>query len=290
LEELGVKLLAVDLDGTLFYPKRRKTLISSANVQFLRDFIDEGNRVIFVTSRNREFADLTVTKIDRPIDYVCINGAQIVINNELIKDETMPKGVAASIFEDMMHYKHQPLAWFLDSRKYQNLLFDNGTTYLTQLFFKYYYKSQGVYQQSYLADNDIFKSEIGKSRVYRMLLYFGLGLKREMIAKEVNKHMREKYGDDVEASWIHTVVEIAPKDCNKAAAIKTVIKQLNIDASQVHVVGDSGNDISMFQAFYEHSYCMHHANASVRKFAKYTIKRVHHLRTHLLENKGVNHD
>lgn len=282
-----MKLLAIDLDGTLFYPKRRRTLISSANVQFLRDFIDAGNRVIFVTSRNREFADLTVTKVDRPIDYICINGAQIVINNELIQDITMPKGVAASIFEDMMHYKYQPLAWFLDSRKYQNLLFDNGTNYLTQLFFRFYYRSQGVYQQSYLADNDIFVNEIGKSNVYRMLLYFGLGLKREMIAKEVNKHMREKYGDHVEASWIHTVVEIAPKGCNKAAAITKLINKLGVDKSQVYVVGDSGNDISMFQAFHDHSYCMHHSNGSVKKFAKHTLKRVHHLRAHLLEEKEV---
>ncbi len=279
------KILAVDLDGTLFYPKRRKSLITNANVQFLRDFIDAGHRVIFVTSRNREFAELTVTKIDRPIDFICINGAQIVLNNELVFDEKMPKQLPYTIFEEMLAYKHQPLAWFLDSKKYQNLLYNNGTSWLTQLFFRFYYKSQGVYQQSYLADNDIFIHEIKSGGVYRLLLYFGLGFRQENIAKEVNKHMREKYGETIEASWINTVVEIAPRDCNKAAALQRVVKLQDIPIDEIHVVGDSGNDISMFQMFYDHSYCMSHAHGSVKKFAKHTIKRVHHLRALLLNSE-----
>jgi len=279
-------VLAVDLDGTLFYPKRRKSLITSANVQFVRDFIDAGHRVIFVTSRSRDFAEFTVVKIDRPIDLVCINGAQIVINGELVKDQTIKAGHAKALFEDMKSFHHQPLAWFLDSKRYQNLLYNNGSGWLTQQFFKYYYKSQGVYQQAYLADNDIFLNEIEKGKIYRLLLYFGLGLKRENIAKEVNKHVRAHY-DDIESSWINTVVEIAPKQCNKAAALDFIIKRDAIDSHDVYVVGDSGNDISMFQMFKEHSYCMDHAHLAVKQFAKHTIKRVHHLRTILL-NKEVN--
>ena len=37
------KVLATDLDGTLFYPKGRKRCIPKKNVKFLQDFIDDGN-------------------------------------------------------------------------------------------------------------------------------------------------------------------------------------------------------------------------------------------------------
>jgi hypothetical protein len=279
------KVLAVDLDGTLFYPKRTKTLISSANLQFIRDFIDAGNRVIIVTSRNREFAELTAAKIDRPVDFVCINGAQIVVDGKVIHDVTLTPGRALEIFEDMKRYSRQPLAWFIDSKRFQNLMYSGETGWFTQVFFKYYYKSQGVYQQSYLADNDIFRSELKKGEIYRLLLYFGLGKRRVDIAKEVNKHVREKYGHDIEASWINTVVEIAPNNCTKAAALERIIVLDNIDRDRVYVVGDSGNDISMFQNFKEHSYAMEHAHVSVKKFAKYTIKKVHHLRRVLIDNE-----
>ncbi|MFA5235881.1 MAG: HAD family hydrolase, partial [Bacilli bacterium] len=214
------KVLAVDLDGTLFYPKRTKTLISSANLQFIRDFVDAGHRVIIVTSRNREFAELTAAKIDRPVDYVCINGAQIVVDGKTIHDETLAPGRAQEIFADMQGYAEQPLAWFIDSKRFQNLMYSGKTSWFTQMFFKYYYKSQGIYQQSYLADNDIFCSELRKGEIYRILLYFGLGRRRVELAKGVNKHVREKYSGDVEASWINTVVEIAPHQCTKAAALE----------------------------------------------------------------------
>jgi len=278
------KVLAVDLDGTLFYPKRRKSLITTANVQFIRDFVDAGNRVIFVTSRSRDFAEFTAVKIERGIDFVCSNGAQIVLDGELVFDETLRQGQAQALFEDMVTFHHQPLAWFLDSKRYQNLLYNNGTSWFVQQFFKYYYKSQGVYQQAYLADNDIFLSELKKGRIYRLLLYFGLGRKRVNIAKEVNKHIREHY-PDFESSWINTIVEVAPRQCNKATALEFIIKRQGIDRGDVHVVGDSGNDISMFQAFKDHSYCMAHAHLSVKKFARHIIKRVHHLRTVLLDKE-----
>ncbi len=280
-------VLAVDLDGTLFYPKRTKTLISSANLQFIRDFIDAGNRVIIVTSRNREFAELTAAKIDRPIDFVCINGAQIVVDGNVIHDETLTPGRAQEIFDGMKGHGKQPLAWFIDSKRFQNLMYSGETSWFTQLFFKYYYKSQGVYQQSYLADNDIFLSELKKGEIYRLLLYFGLGRRRVDIAKDVNKHVRERYGQDIEASWINTVVEIAPFNCTKAAALEKVIALKHIDRDQVYVVGDSGNDISMFQNFQAHSYAMEHAHDSVKKFARYTIKKVHHLRRILLDNEDT---
>ena len=49
------KLLAIDLDGTLFYPRRVRKCICKKNVIFLRKWIDAGNKLVLVTSRSTQF-------------------------------------------------------------------------------------------------------------------------------------------------------------------------------------------------------------------------------------------
>ena len=47
-----MKILATDLDGTLFYPKDKKEMICKENLTFIRDFIDQGNKLVIVTGRS----------------------------------------------------------------------------------------------------------------------------------------------------------------------------------------------------------------------------------------------
>jgi Cof subfamily protein (haloacid dehalogenase superfamily) len=274
------KVLAVDLDGTLFYPKKRVALVSKKNVKFLQDFIDAGNRVIFVTSRGLQFATKTATKIGRQIDFVCVNGGVVVLDGKTIFDKKMAPGHAREIFS-ILSTKYPALAWFLDSDKYRNLLYNTTTNWFVKQFFKWYYRFQGVYQEEYVADNDVFLKELDEGNVYRFLVYFGLGKKAEKEAKEANRYIRDQF-PDLESSWIHTVVELAAKDCNKASGLEKIFAVAPAEKDNVYVIGDSGNDISMFLA-YPHSFCMAHANQSVKKFAKNIISRVHHLREFLLK-------
>lgn len=39
-----IKVIATDLDGTLFYPKRKLHLISKKNKQFLQNALESGKR------------------------------------------------------------------------------------------------------------------------------------------------------------------------------------------------------------------------------------------------------
>jgi Cof subfamily protein (haloacid dehalogenase superfamily) len=273
------KVLAVDLDGTLFFPKYRRRLISPKNLKFLRDFIQAGNKVILVTSRNRTFAEKTMAKIGHEVDCVCINGAIVVNHGEVLKDYTFADDEARKIFDEVSA-KFTPMAWFLDNRKYQNLLYNNEKSKIIKTFFKYYYKAQGIYQEQFLADNEVFLEQLEVGGVYRFLMFFGLGRKKIEIAKEVSKYIRQAH-PDFECSWINTIVELAPHDSTKANGLNLIIEKNDINPDDVYVVGDSGNDISMFLSF-KNSYCMEHAHESVKKFAKNTIKRVYHLRKVLL--------
>ena len=63
------------------------------------------------------------------------------------------------------------------------------------------------------------------------------------------------------------------KNVNKANALKNLLSMLKLKESETAVIGDSGNDVPLFDAFGQ-SYCMRHAPEEVRKSAKKTIKCV----------------
>ena len=80
------KVIATDLDGTLFYPKRRVRLIKSKSLKFLRRHIDNGGRLVLVSGRNIDSAKMVIDKINRPLDAIGCNGSVFTINGEIIHD------------------------------------------------------------------------------------------------------------------------------------------------------------------------------------------------------------
>ena len=118
--------------------------------------------------------------------------------------------------------------------------------------------------------------EVKEGDVYKVMIFFGLRKNKSKLSKEINKELREKY-PEIESSWSLIVNELTPKDCNKGAGLERYCELTNTDPNDLLVVGDSGNDITMFNRFHENSYCMAHAYPSVKKYAKHVITRVYKL-------------
>ena len=114
------------------------------------------------------------------------------------------------------------------------------------------------------------------------MIYFGLGKKKKEKASNANKIIRNIY-DNVECNWSDNVIEITAKGCSKARALTTLIEKEGLNKDDVYVVGDSGNDISMFKAFPEHSFCMGHSPETVRKHARFTIDKFEYLSRYIYE-------
>ena len=80
------KVIATDLDGTLFYPKKRFRMINSGNKIFLRKFIDQGGKVVLVSGRNVNYLEKTKRRLKRPVDFAGCNGAFIKVDDTFIKN------------------------------------------------------------------------------------------------------------------------------------------------------------------------------------------------------------
>ena len=279
------KLLAVDLDGTLFYPKGVKRCISKKNVKFLQDFIDAGNRVVLITSRSTQFTDKLKDEIKRDFDIMNCTSAQIFANGECIRESAMKKDDLKSIL-DYLDKEHHPLAYLLTSKDYPCVIKQNVKVGKILLgIYKLYWYFQHCYREPYVFDNGLFDNEVEKSSALKIMVFFGLGRSKKQVTKELNKLLREKH-PGIESSWTQFVNELTPIGCNKGDGLEFYCNHLGIDKKDVIVVGDSGNDIAMFNKFHENSYVMAHAYPSVKKYAKNVVSRVFKLRKYVL--KGEN--
>ena len=106
------------------------------------------------------------------------------------------------------------------------------------------------------------------------MIVFGIGSRAKRIAKEANKEIYKLFGNECSSSWANQSIEITPSDCEKSDSISILAKSLGIADENVIVVGDSGNDISMFKKFYDNSYCMSHSPKTIKKYAKTIIRSV----------------
>lgn len=270
------KLLACDLDGTLFYPKKVNRCISHRNVNFLRKWIDAGNKVVLITSRSAEFVERLKKEIQRPFDVMACTSAQIFHDEELIRDKWMPNGKLETILEKI-DKKYKPIGYLLTAKDHPCVVYNTkrrGKAFL--LFYKFYYWFQFKYREPAEMDNDLFIDLVRNGHCYKVMTFFGFGKSKGKLSKEINKALRENF-PEIESSWSLIVNELTPRGCNKGEGLEYYCQKLGINKDDVYVVGDSGNDIAMFQKFHEHSYCMLHAYPSVKKYAKHTIARVYKL-------------
>lgn len=265
------KLIATDLDGTLFYPKKRIKMISKKSLLFLRNHIDKGGKLVLVSGRNSEYLKKVVHRINRPVDLIGCNAAYIMANNEVIKSENFEAKSTRIALEEIE--RDLPVkAFFIMSEDNRFVLRDKFANCVYRVAYKFWNFFQGVYREPSIVSKKQFYEIIDSGKAKKIMIFFGIGKKNVLRSKEANKYLVEKYSHLFEPSWSNEFIELSPKGCSKSLGLKYYADYININHSDVYVVGDSGNDISMFKEFPENSFCMSHASLSVSKYAKHVIK------------------
>lgn len=279
-----IKVIATDLDGTLFYPKKRFKMVPHSNRKFMNHYIDNGGRIVLVSGRNRYFGHKVMKAIGKNLDLIGCNSSFIEIDGRIVKETFFDKQEIIDVINDIQK-TYKPKGFFLMTKDKNMVL--NRKDMNVELFIGYrlYELYQGVYREPFIQSDEVFESELQKGQVYKVMFMFGISKKAIQKAKEVNKDLRNKY-KNIEACWIGEFIELSPKGCNKAEGIKFYLDYLKINYDNVMVVGDSGNDIPMFQAF-QNSFCMRQAPETVSKYANHTISKFSDLQDYVNRDDDI---
>lgn len=274
------KLIATDLDGTLFYPKHRIRMISKKSLNFIRDFIDKGNHFAIVSGRNASFGFKVAKKIGRPVSIVGCNGAFVYHNDKKIFSKTINPESAKEVI-DYLDEVYKPKAYFVMSNENEFVLRNRFKTLFYKIGYFFWYWTQGVYREPYFVSKEKFDKIISENKAYKFMSMFGVSKKDQIRASIANKDLVNKFGNKIEPSWSNEFIEYSPEGTSKSTGLKFLANYLNIIASDIYVVGDSGNDISMFRDFSENSFSMEHAPLSVSKYANHVIKRFEDIKDYI---------
>lgn len=265
-----IKVIATDLDGTLFYPQRRRRMIPRKNIELVNTFANQGGRIVLVSGRSVHYSEKVFAVLGRQVDFIGCNSAVIQIDGKIVEEVFLPNDFPEIL--DEIQKKYPLRGYMLMSKDVPLALATPIKRGLLKWFYNFYYRLQGIYRENYVVDDKVWSEQLHSGKLYKFMLYFGITHRGKVRAMQANKYIRAHF-PMIEASWSNGFIEITGKNVSKADGLHKYCAYLNIAEDDIIVVGDSGNDISMFNAFHENSYCMEHASAKVKKYAKHTLKQ-----------------
>lgn len=251
-----MKYLASDLDGTLL---QKDDSIREEDVQAILRFKDEGNKLIISTGRPLEGIKRALKNYPEiKYDYLVACNGSVVLDKDdnVIYDNYIDAEIAKLIFKDIIEYKNMFVHFESDGITYSIETDMEVKNQIAELF------------------NNILPKEIvlNENRKYPIISVMAID-EDINTAEEIKNKLIKKYGDSIETFRNQFFVDIAPKNCSKGIALKNLSDKIGINLENLYVIGDSYNDISMFEIT-DKSFTFIYAEEGVKKQANNIVNSV----------------
>jgi Cof subfamily protein (haloacid dehalogenase superfamily) len=214
-------LIALDMDGTLLNEEGK---ISQENKEAIAHAQSLGHIVIIATGRAYMDAERQLRLADLECPVVSMNGALV----------TLPDGTLAASKplnkEDII----PALRWMNEIPELYYEVYTEDNVYVELD------KRVHLEKLSSLKDEDVWNKE--ENVIYKTLAF---SLDRELL-KEASMRFSAVPGLIITASHSHNI-EINQKDANKGTGVQLMAAHYGIPAEQIAVMGDSYNDLPMFE-------------------------------------------
>jgi len=233
-----IKLIAFDLDGTLFTTDKR---ITQRTYDALRAANDRGVAIVPATVRFMQTIPESIKKMDYIRYLITINGAYVYsckkeapIYRAEIKLE---KAIEILKFLDGF-----PVAYdcYTDNGSYMNRdMMEHITDYVQEPFYlKMLHDSRNLV--------DELKTHLMSRQkdIQKMMAYTVDPILHEQLMKD----LAERFDNITITSSLRENIEINDAGANKGIAVKMIAEDMGITMDQVMTFGDSYNDIPMLEA------------------------------------------
>lgn len=223
----NIKVIAMDLDGTLLRPDKK---IAESTKKYLKRLHIEGYSIIAVTGRILKNS-LFVQEGDLLFDYVICAGGTIIYdvrNKKILWEVTLDPTVYKKIAD--LYKSSATKISFCDTEYYHNYgysirkgLVDTEIADLDD----FYRKTKSIYKMEIFFDNeDLHQKCLDTFSIHFPFLSY--------------ISMQDSFGV---SQWI----EVYPKNVNKVTALKKLLSYLNYTIENVVAFGDGRNDIEFLK-------------------------------------------
>ncbi len=255
---MGIKLLALDMDGTLM--KSDHVTISEANQAAIRKAMARGVLFVPATGRMKAFIPQGVLDIPGWRYALTSNGAAVydLQTDTLLYSDYLDRAVAAEILERIA-----PLDVFFE-------LYCGGESYIERERLIHYAR-YNVPDEAI----DFFRHKGNQINSAQEFLEDG----RHNLEKIYLPHIRPEIYEELAqilseydvavTSSVDTNLEVNSKTANKGSGLAFLAGYLGFTADEVMAVGDNKNDLEMLK-FAGCSVAMGNAEESVKRIAAYT--------------------
>ncbi|MET3644395.1 Cof-type HAD-IIB family hydrolase [Streptococcus gallinaceus] len=228
-----IKLLALDMDGTLLDDQKR---LSQENIQAIHKAVDAGVKLVLCTGRMlpgvKPYFDQL--NLDAENEYVIVNNG---CSTHQTKDWSLVDW--AELSPDDIAY----LAGFAKDSQLQLTLFDE----------EHYFVLDEEANDYVKADTEVVFLEpitlpLDQAIQFPGHLFQGMYVGSQAACDEFQERHQEELTQRFNGVRSQkTIYEVLPLGVSKASALKKLAKLLNIDPSEIMAMGDANNDIEMLE-------------------------------------------
>lgn len=262
-----IKCLVSDVDGTLFLDFDPPTgIIETSTIQRIQELTRSGVRFVMASGRDHLTAHYLESKLNVKVDGIGQNGGVVMIDNEVLVSFPIDETLVDALSTLYQKTKHDINILFIDDRGHHVLAKPSGWMY--DIFKSMLHRKE----ITHLYENGLVQyRETEKHPFVKAVITCNTEEDRDAFTQEMVETL-SGYAYD----WFYSspqYIEIMSKNVNKGTGVLHLAKVLNLKLDEIAVVGDSYNDISMFNVT-PHSFAMDHGDAKVRAQANYEVSKV----------------
>lgn len=254
-----MKILISDLDGTLYPKKTAKEGQLERNVEAVKRWVEAGHKFVAASARGLHHYDQLKKNVGVNIDFIGSNGASVKLGSgeEILKRMPIQTYIDIINFIDDNDIDSEAACGYKDtwawSSKSKYPLTNPNSPYVKMMSDMTLFDRDNV---DYSEEIDRIQAWVTPSQI-------------DSVRKQI-----EDLNLDVEVTTSDVdMIDIGPKNSNKGISIMELADRYNISKEDIIVVGDSENDVSMFEVA-SRSYCIDHADQKVKDAATQVVASV----------------
>lgn len=271
---MSIKLFICDLDGTLVTTSlvhSEKKLnwneeVSFENISSLELLKKNGLQIAIATGRLLGQIEHINDQIDLKLDYVITQNGNYIYDHEfkIVEEKCFNVRDNLKIIKYIREFGFKPI--FLDKETlYIDLRYINYDNVL---------KLKDIYKNNYIQMlNWNNPWEIEHSKIRPGMVSIDVSRLNESQKLDLTEVIQEDLQFTKVSLSSPYIIDIYPSTSSKFEAIKKIAADNNITLDEIAYVGDSGNDICVFENL-KHSFCIKHAREDVKKYCNNLVEDV----------------